>query len=1561
MKNPEINNNNDNQNSNSKNGKFSISKLRITPKLIVTYIVVAILPLIIIGIYSETYTTDYAREAGQQAMLQKTKTIAADIETAVNNLAKEVNFLANAPSVHGIIRASNNHNLDTLTGNNLRHWQSQLNQLFYSISLNKGNYKTICYANEKGFAVSQVDFTNGQSEIIKPQHLRAVKAQTVFREANKLPEGSIYISPLQVGDAKKGKVSVVECGVPVFNEYTQEREGVVFIKLIFDNILNKIESNISADERFYLVSSKKTFLFKSAKSDTKLRFEEIMENDNGFYIDDSDEQAFAYSTALVDKQNNIVWKVIYQANSHNLFSKVSRFFIYLIVWSILILAISIFTGYAFSRNLVRSLHKIRDALLVLGKGEHPNELKVSSEDELGEMTVALNKLVDGLKKTSDFAQEIGKGNLQARFNLLSKKDILGNSLLEMRSSLQKADEEERMRKEEEEKRNWITSGLAKFNDIIRQNSENVEELSYSIIKTLVQYLEANQGALFIINDEDKQEIFLEMKAVFAFGRRKYLSKKVEPGEGLVGRCAVEKETIYLTELPDDYFEISSGLGSADPKSVLIVPLNLNEEIFGIIEIASLKELEKHEIEFVEKIAETVASSISNLKISLRTSELLRETKIQADKLASKEEQMRRNVEELRKTQEEAAQKEAEASGFVSSVNHTIIRADYNLDGTISYANTKFLDTMGYRFNEVEGRHVSMFIDEKEEEDFKKQWERVRKGGKHIEQEMRQRTKEGSKWILATYTPIKDIDGNVIKILYLAIDIDRQKSINLDFQNQLNAIDLSIIKSEYTPEGKLISANDMFVSTLGYKKEEVMDKDVFFFVKDDEKEKFEVLWQKILRGMPFEGRLCRITKRGKERWFRGTYTAVRDFNGNVYKIMYIAYDINRQMRMEIAAKEQADKLKLKEDELKKSINEMETVQKRMTEKEAEMEGQLSAVNKANALIEFDLEGKIINVNDIFCEIFGYVASDVVDRNHRILLSRVYRDSDEYKQFWKKLIEGKARTGEFVRIHRDGSDIHLKGVYNPIFDAEGKPYKILSLCIDITRDKLREAQMSGQLEAIDRTNIMVEFALDGTITKANESFCDLFGYKKEDILGRHHRFIVPDDVKNSPEYNEFWINLRNGHPQQGEFKRVKKDGSEVFLKATLYPMLDSSGRPHKIMKLAFDITQIKQHEEQLRFKTEELASSEEELRQNLEELQATQEEMARKQTEMEKVNNKMKTNQRIMKGVMSRMKEQEDVLKKQRDELSSAQAEMEALIKTIDPLACISELDTKAEFTSTNDTFQTFIQTDKQQIIGKFYRQIMKCPKNEFDTFWNEIISGKVVRRLSKIKVKKEELWLQETFTPILNKEGKIAKVIHIGFDITETKQSEQQLKKQTQELQKTQDELNQYLDELTTNQEQMQRRQSDMEGLISAVDDALIEGEFNPKGEILRVNQNYVEVSGVKEKELLGTNVRRFIKKENLDNYNKMWEELLRGKPYTGLTHRVLKGKDTWLQATYTPAIDVDGKVYKIYYLGQNVTEAVELQQQADEQTKRFKEKEEQLKQKIDNLQKKIEKLRNDNK
>ncbi len=241
--------------------------------------------------------------------------------------------------------------------------------------------------------------------------------------------------------------------------------------------------------------------------------------------------------------------------------------------------------------------------------------------------------------------------------------------------------------------------------------------------------------------------------------------------------------------------------------------------------------------------------------------------------------------------------------------------------------------------------------------------------------------------------------------------------------------------------------------------------------------------------------------------------------------------------------------------------------------AELEAVTSALNRVQAVIEFDLDGKVLAANENFLRTVGYGCSEIQGQHHRMFCDPAYTNSLEYRNFWDRLRRGEFHSGEYKRLGKDGKEIWIQASYNPVIDSEGKPYKVIKFATDVTAMKLQNAEYEGKIAAISKAQAIIEFNLDGTITGANENFLVTLGYALDEIKGKHHRMFCESSYANSHEYRAFWEKLNRGEFDSGEYKRIGKGGKEVWIQASYNPILDMSGRPIKVVKFATDITQSK----------------------------------------------------------------------------------------------------------------------------------------------------------------------------------------------------------------------------------------------------------------------------------------------------------------------------------------------------------------------------------------------------
>ncbi|MFZ6647982.1 methyl-accepting chemotaxis protein [Undibacterium sp. TJN25] len=245
---------------------------------------------------------------------------------------------------------------------------------------------------------------------------------------------------------------------------------------------------------------------------------------------------------------------------------------------------------------------------------------------------------------------------------------------------------------------------------------------------------------------------------------------------------------------------------------------------------------------------------------------------------------------------------------------------------------------------------------------------------------------------------------------------------------------------------------------------------------------------------------------------------------------------------------------------------------------------TALNRVQALIEFELDGTILHANENFLNTLGYTLDEVRGKHHSIFCEPEYVKSSEYKQFWATLARGEFDQGDYKRIGKQGQEVWISASYNPIIDAKGKPYKVIKFATDVTAEKLKSAENLGKINAIDKAQAVIEFDMNGLVLDANSNFLDIMGYPLEDIKGEHHKMFVDREFAASAEYKRFWQKLNRGEFDSGRYKRIGSDGREVWIQATYNPILDLNGKPYKVVKFAIDISEQVAMENSVRSKTD-----------------------------------------------------------------------------------------------------------------------------------------------------------------------------------------------------------------------------------------------------------------------------------------------------------------------------------------------------------------------------------------
>lgn len=312
------------------------------------------------------------------------------------------------------------------------------------------------------------------------------------------------------------------------------------------------------------------------------------------------------------------------------------------------MVVSILFGILHVYWIRRPLQRIIDIVIQLTRGKMPSFTASSSNDEIGEVERELGKLVENLNALTRFAGSMAKGDFSGKYEKLGADDEIGEALLSLKGNLMDSQKESESRRREEENRTWTANGLAKFSKLFREAEDDLQKLSGELMRELVVYTEADVGALFISDEKEGQKPELVLSGSYAFDREKFTQKSYEFGEGLVGRTAMEKDLIYINELPQTYMKIRSGLGEDIPSSLLLIPVILDNKVLGVIEMASLGEIPAYQAEFMRQLADALASTLAKVKANLQNRVLFEQSRKQAEELASQEQAYIRREEELQK-------------------------------------------------------------------------------------------------------------------------------------------------------------------------------------------------------------------------------------------------------------------------------------------------------------------------------------------------------------------------------------------------------------------------------------------------------------------------------------------------------------------------------------------------------------------------------------------------------------------------------------------------------------------------------------------------------------------------------------------------------------------------------------------------------------------------------------------------------------------------------------------------------------------------------------------------
>ncbi|WP_448664353.1 PAS domain S-box protein [Sphingomonas sp. CJ20] len=359
-----------------------------------------------------------------------------------------------------------------------------------------------------------------------------------------------------------------------------------------------------------------------------------------------------------------------------------------------------------------------------------------------------------------------------------------------------------------------------------------------------------------------------------------------------------------------------------------------------------------------------------------------------------------------------------------------------------------------------------------------------------------------------------------------------------FSELAQAIDQFQAVIEFAPDGTILRANRRFLAFMGYAEDEVVGQHHRMFCEQGYAAStgYSGFWRALRNGELQDGEFMRIANGGREVWIRASYAPVKGPDGVVHKVIKMAMDITEE-KLRTAA----------------------------------FEGKLRAIDRARAVIEFSLDGTVQTANENFLDVTGYRLEEIVGKHHRMFCDPAYTESSEYSVFWKHLREGEFFSGEYKRVTKSGAEIWLQAIYNPILDAKGRTVRVVKFATDITADKIRAIEAHSRAEAVERSLAVIEFDMDGTILRANENFLSTMGYTLREVQSQHHSMFCEERYLKTREYSDFWRSLNRGESHSGRFHRIGKYGRDVYIQASYNPVYDLQGKPSRVIKYAYDVTE------------------------------------------------------------------------------------------------------------------------------------------------------------------------------------------------------------------------------------------------------------------------------------------------------------------------------------------------------------------------------------------------------
>jgi PAS domain S-box-containing protein len=534
-----------------------------------------------------------------------------------------------------------------------------------------------------------------------------------------------------------------------------------------------------------------------------------------------------------------------------------------------------------------------------------------------EKQVLINQEQDRMQRINQFTQHLINDDFDHDFKLLGEKDELGNSLIRLRDTLKINRENSQKLRISEEQRNYVSEGLARISEILRNNLHDPEQLSFNVIRELSKKVNAIQGGFYLLDNTDKLNRFFTLIAFFAYDRRKYANQQVKWGDGLIATCAMEQKVIHLKSIPDSYISVTSGLGESNPNSLLIVPMQYENEIYGVLEFATLHKFDANHIDLISQAAESVASTLSAVRTNMTTARLLEESKAQTEVMASHEEEMRQNMEELQATQEDAMRQAQRFMMLEETIDRSLIKAEFSMDGNFIQANSMFFSKFEYDQNGgAYGKSLTDFISEDSREHFHELWKKIKADSHPYTGYLKHCTRTGKYlWTIASLVMAKSEDGENDRMILLGLDAS-EEVVKVQKNEVVSELAAKLgVRFELDINGNFQDYNHQFMHLLKYTQKDLKALVISDMIDAIDHESFNKHWETITSGNTYTGLLRLQSSHGEEKWINGSFAAVFNMSHEISRIVFTGFDVTHEKTLEKETIAQAEAIKKQEKQLK----------------------------------------------------------------------------------------------------------------------------------------------------------------------------------------------------------------------------------------------------------------------------------------------------------------------------------------------------------------------------------------------------------------------------------------------------------------------------------------------------------------------------------------------------------------------------------------------------------------------------------------------------------------------